>query len=275
MDELVSFLALLDDLSQRETFQQSGFVVGGFSGREVEPDFSRNEDDPLAGALGVNALRNGGSLQDDGLLYRAQLLGERLVEAGDDDFVRSTAPGIDVTFSNFIGGGLRFGPSAANPYFSSEDGGAPDAVFDLPNLDDFQIFSGFDVPFTHSGDPSALGTEVVGTDGADVLEGAGGDDTLEGLGGDDTLDGGAGNDVLDGGEDEDVFLFVGDFGDDTIRDYDIDDDRIEFSGVSGLSTVDHLTFGGEGDGTVISVNGQSVVVGGGGEDALRDEIFIV
>ena len=76
-----------------------------------------------------------------------------------------------------------------------------------------------------------------GDDGNDMLYGGGGNDTLrgradndtlEGGSGDDRLDGGSGNDTLSGGSGSDTFEFWGDFGHDTIKDYDSNDDQLEF-----------------------------------------------
>jgi hypothetical protein len=50
---------------------------------------------------------------------------------------------------------------------------------------------------------------LVGTAGADTLDGGAGDDVIVGLGGDDTLDGGRGNDTLAGGAGIDSAVFSG------------------------------------------------------------------
>ncbi len=67
-----------------------------------------------------------------------------------------------------------------------------------------------------------------GDGGDDHIDGHGGDDTLNGRGGDDMIHGGTGDDELTGGSGNDTFIFAGAFGEDTITDFDADDDIIEF-----------------------------------------------
>ncbi|MEM7544690.1 MAG: choice-of-anchor I family protein [Pseudomonadota bacterium] len=95
--------------------------------------------------------------------------------------------------------------------------------------------------------------ELDGGDGNDLLRGGGGrddlkggdgDDTLTGNGGRDTLDGGAGNDLLRGGDGGDVFIFTGDFGDDTIRGFDVFSDDIDVLG-AGLGDAEFAFSGNE------------------------------
>ena len=66
------------------------------------------------------------------------------------------------------------------------------------------------------------------TDGNDAIDGLGGADILFGLVGDDTLDGGSGDDTLSGGAGSDIFVFKGEFGHDTITDYNSNEDILEF-----------------------------------------------
>jgi Ca2+-binding RTX toxin-like protein len=68
----------------------------------------------------------------------------------------------------------------------------------------------------------------IGNGQANTIQGNSGNNTLNGAGGDDTLIGGAGNDV---------FQFVGNFGNDTIQDFDIlsVDEYIDLSSVTSIS----------------------------------------
>ena len=76
---------------------------------------------------------------------------------------------------------------------------------------------------------------VKGGGGADVLHGNGGsdkvkggedDDTVIGGSGDDKLWGNAGDDILRGGTGDDLFVFERGHGDDVVRDFDLDGDRL-------------------------------------------------
>lgn len=58
-----------------------------------------------------------------------------------------------------------------------------------------------------------------------------GDDLLEGGNGDDTLEGGGGNDTLTGGAGSDTFVFEADGGDDTVTDFAIAADTLDFSAI--------------------------------------------
>ena len=60
---------------------------------------------------------------------------------------------------------------------------------------------------------------LLGEGGNDRLNGNDGDDQLEGGAGRDRLNGGAGDDILNGGHGNDSFVFVGEFGNDTITDF--------------------------------------------------------
>ena len=70
---------------------------------------------------------------------------------------------------------------------------------------------------------------VIGSDDGDVIVGSNADNTLSGEDGDDVLNGGAGDDLLLGGEGSDTFTFEGLFGNDTIGDFEVGVDRLDFS----------------------------------------------
>ena len=85
---------------------------------------------------------------------------------------------------------------------------------------------------------------IVGTAGADVINGLGGNDTICGFGGDDIIVGAAGNDEIFGGGGDDVL--GGNNGDDTI-------------------------YGESGDDTITGSNGNDSLLGGDGDDFIRGE----
>lgn len=113
-------------------------------------------------------------------------------------------------------------------------------------------------------------TFIVGTDDADLLNGAAGNDTIRGLGGDDTINGSEGNDDLDGGEGND--LLIGGAGSDTIQG-GLQSDTIQggdgadvLRGGKGHDAIE----GGAGNDTIYSGLGEDTLTGGGGSD-----VFIV
>lgn len=79
--------------------------------------------------------------------------------------------------------------------------------------------------------PPAGQSTIVGTSRGERLTGTAGDDVLKGLGGRDYLDGGTGDDTLIGGSGRDTFVFRGDFGHDTIADFQNGLDRIDLRGM--------------------------------------------
>ena len=75
------------------------------------------------------------------------------------------------------------------------------------------------------------------------MQGGDGNDTLNGGRGRDSLDGGAGDDSLTGGIWADSFVFAGEFGADSVANFDPRLDRIVFdaSAAGGLSAADILS----------------------------------
>ena len=139
-------------------------------------------------------------------------------------------------------------------------------------------------------------SRVVGTDGADVLNGTPEFDLLEGLAGDDQLfgaeggdvlmggegddrlDGGPGADLLDGGAGDDVF-FVDDAGDEIQEGVGGGNDTVESTiSFSLLAEIEDLVLQGQADleGTgnaldnrITGNDGNNVIDGGGGNDVLQ------
>ncbi|EPX78170.1 calcium-binding protein [Litoreibacter arenae] len=143
------------------------------------------------------------------------------------------------------------------------------------------------------------GSEVVGTEGDDTLEGGAGDDTisglagddnLDGLAGDDTVEGGAGNDVvrggegadtLTGGEGEDTLQYVGSTAGVTVdlnaagagmqaaSGGHADGDTVSgFENVYGSDFADVL-IGNAEDNVLFGYGGDDVIDGGAGDDVIR------
>ncbi|MCJ9429646.1 DUF4347 domain-containing protein [Kordiimonas marina] len=93
--------------------------------------------------------------------------------------------------------------------------------------------AGSDTLFGGTGDDVLTG----GT-GNDLLYNGAGNDSVDGGTGNDTLWGGAGNDTLTGGAGADTFIFGTTVGNDTITDFNVDEDHLNFSwNVSGFTSL--------------------------------------
>lgn len=113
---------------------------------------------------------------------------------------------------------------------------------------------------------------LLGTAGADLLEGAGGADTIHGQGGDDRLVGGAGNDTLYGDAGNDTLdgglgadRLEGGLGNDLLRGGDQADSLL---GDAGNDTLE----GEAGNDALRGWGGNDVLSGGDGNDGLRGDI---
>lgn len=78
---------------------------------------------------------------------------------------------------------------------------------------------------------------VTGNGLDNILEGLAGNDILKGNAGVDQLNGGSGNDSLSGGAGSDLFLFAPGFGKDAITDFNIAEDRIDWSALSAANVL--------------------------------------
>lgn len=108
---------------------------------------------------------------------------------------------------------------------------------------------------------------LIGGDGNDVLKGGEDRDKLQGGRGDDRIDGGNGNDVLSGaagndqlwgGAGKDIFEFRPNFGRDTVEDYEVGVDKINFRGTR--AELDDLQIEQVGKNTSISWGSDDTLV---------------
>ncbi|HEX8445329.1 MAG TPA: family 16 glycosylhydrolase [Sphingomonas sp.] len=83
------------------------------------------------------------------------------------------------------------------------------------------------------GTANDTGIYLYGNDIDNILLGGAGVDAIDGKLGNDRIIGGGGNDRLTGGAGRDVFIFDGTFGHDTITDFKIGEDRIDWSALKG------------------------------------------
>ncbi|MDE4302839.1 hypothetical protein PXK30_05365 [Phaeobacter gallaeciensis] len=111
--------------------------------------------------------------------------------------------------------------------------------------------------------------KLVGGGGHDELNGGTGNDRLKGGGGGDTLDGGSGDDFLSGNRGADLFIFRGDFGDDTITDFRTKGKRekMDLSDVDGIESFrdlknNHLEETADGDAMISDDMGNSITLEG-------------
>ena len=111
--------------------------------------------------------------------------------------------------------------------------------------------AGNDKLYGNSGDDVLRGHK-----GADLLVGGQGNDTLYGGKGNDTLIGGNGNDEFSGRKGQDTFVFGRDHGHDTITDFNIGTDMIEFSFKS--ASMNRMSIEASGDDTLINT-GQGTI----------------
>ncbi|MBO6504050.1 MAG: M10 family metallopeptidase C-terminal domain-containing protein [Kordiimonadaceae bacterium] len=119
--------------------------------------------------------------------------------------------------------------------------------------DTIRAGAGDDFIVSNEGDDS-----VAGQDGNDLIETHIGNDTLRGGSGDDTLRPGRGDDVMSGGAGEDIFVIGRLWGNDTITDFDMAEDFLDFRG-SGLDIAD-LTIAADGNNTIISNGDNSLTL---------------
>lgn len=130
----------------------------------------------------------------------------------------------------------------------------------------FNPLNAGDFVFVHEHTGGNGADALTGTYARDALYGGAGSDVLGGEAGTDILNGGTGSDVLTGGAHSDIFVFEGNFGSDTITDFDAgtDGDLIDLTGVSGIDSfadlqANHLTDTGL-DVVITDDNGNTITI---------------
>ena len=96
--------------------------------------------------------------------------------------------------------------------------------------------------------------QITGSDGPDYLGGNEGNDILISGKGNDTIDGGAGDDILYGGSGSDIFKFSTSHGQDIIKDFNIFEDKIDYSGLSKSFTSWKKSLNSDGHDVVVFEN---------------------
>ena len=154
-----------------------------------------------------------------------------------------------------------------------------DMVFDIViegtnGDDDIYIGKGDSVLFGRDGDDTLSGgigddklyggkddDYIKGHSGDDRLRGGTGDDLLKGGSGNDILEGEDGNDTLEGNSGDDTFVFVGNWGDDTITDFDVAGNEIlDFSDIAAITSMSDLIIDYGATDTVIEFGDNSITL---------------
>jgi VCBS repeat-containing protein len=121
------------------------------------------------------------------------------------------------------------------------------------------------------GDDTLYGNDdsdsLLGGNGDDLLYGGSGDDTVDGGAGDDRIWAGAGDDLLTGGDGSDTFAFGASAGNDTISDFNTDEDSLDLAarGFADLAAVEAAS----SDATVDGESGLLIDLGDG------ESVFLV
>lgn len=115
---------------------------------------------------------------------------------------------------------------------------------------------------------------VIGSDDGDIIIGSNADNTLSGEDGDDLLNGGQGDDLLLGGEGSDTFTFEGLFGNDTVGDFEVGVDRLDFSDF-GSDFAESLVVSQDGNDALLTFSSDaSVRLEGVNSSDFNDDDFI-
>ena len=234
-------------------------VIGGAGNDTI---LGGNGDDLLWGGAGNDILQGGpgndtfyGGAGDD--LFYVGEPGDVVADGGDGfDVVLINAPGgLAIEVGTWIGVERFVGFTGADRI------DATGSVLDL-------ILAG------GAGNDTLIGgagrDTLYGGEGDDTLMGGGGNDALIGGAGADRLEGGAGDDFLLGGAGADVFVFGEGFGRDVVKDFVSGLDRLDLSGIAGVTGLGDLVITTGGGNTVIAL-----AAGGGDAITLADHVGLL
>lgn len=157
--------------------------------------------------------------------------------------------------------------TAFDDYLSG--GGGNDKLLGLAGNDKVFGGDGNDILRSGAGKDALNGgigrDRLEGGSGNDVLKGGGGADVVKGGGGRDKVFGGGGNDKLWGNKGADVFVFKSGDGKDTIKDFQMGQDRINMAGAD----MDEIKFIKKGGDVLLSYDDIKVLV----EDVTRSDMM--
>ena len=183
-------------------------------------------------------------------LSTTQVDGLTLITNEDDDIVLSYSnfENVDITGSDMDDLFLLDDSDLIDDIFCDIQGGQGDDVIDIQNLK-----IGKSSQITLNGDEGD--DIIIGNANNNQLYGGGGDDKITGGGGRDIINGGAGSDLLVGGRGRDKFVILADGGTNTIKDFDLDREKIVLEGYNGeITDLDISTYpdSGSNKNTLIS-----------------------
>jgi parallel beta-helix repeat protein len=228
-------------------------VITGSAGRDTIAAGSGNDtvnggagDDALSGNDGNDTLNGGdgndkvyGGAGDDRLMFSA---GYDVLDGG--------AGSDTIDFSKASGAvSVDLGTTAVKAMI----GGV--AAADLTSIENLKGSSFADTLKGHAG-----ANTIDGGGGNDILDGRDGNDTLLAGGGNDRIIGGLGNDTLTGGTGSDVFAFAAGWDNDVITDFTRKQDKMEFSGVTGLTAFNQLAITQVGADAHVSFGGHDIAL---------------
>lgn len=190
-------------------------------------------------------------LSDDNFQYRlgVQLMGGNI--EGDASNNSLTGTSANDTIYGYEGNDTIVGGNGENYLrgFEGDDlitgGNGLDIIGGEEGNDTINAGAGDDYILSNAGNDS-----VNGDNGNDLIETDLGNDTLNGGNGNDILRPGRGDDQMSGGAGSDEFVIGREWGNDTISDFDLDNDILDFRG-TGLEVSD-LTISNSGGNAVIS-----------------------
>lgn len=224
-------------------------VLKGGAGNDILVGGLHN--DTLNGGSGADVMVGGGGI--DTLDYSSA--GGRVVI----DLAKGTAKGSEATGDTFVGfenitggkkGDLLKGDGQKNTLKggngndSLNGAGGNDKLLGQNDNDTLKGGSGNDLLDGGEGKDKLFGEDgndkLIGGGGNDLLDGGSGNDNLDGGSGNDKLIGGAGNDTMNGGGGVDTFVFSGNFGDDTIKGFDLANDIVDLSAISQVTNLNQF-----------------------------------
>lgn len=218
--------------------------------------------DPSPTAMSVETL-DGFGVEITGL---TQTLVEYLTPVGEEAFFENIFQGAD-TFTGEDGNDELFGYEGQDIMTGGEGGDLLDAgkgadqVLGENGNDRLRGKNGADMLDGGDGKDSLFGgggaDAMFGKGGRDKMFGGGGQDDIYGGGGNDSLNGNEGSDRLTGGFGDDRFLFDALSGKDTITDFDLVDDRVDFRDL--FITFEDLTFKDVAEGLRVKTGTATVV----------------
>ncbi|WP_299689195.1 calcium-binding protein [uncultured Tateyamaria sp.] len=244
-----------------------------------------NGNDSLSGNIGDDSLiaENGNDTIDGGHGndYVQAGTGQDLVYGGDGNDWLSGWGGHDTIYGG-NGNDALLGGNNADSLFGEV---GADRLFGEAGVDFLDGGSGNDTLWAGSENDTVNGGSgndlVHGDAHDDIVNGGAGNDTVYGDGGFDTINGNSGNDFLIGGMNWDVFVFNGQFGNDTINDFDVANsfEVIDLSGVSEFTSFtdlqnNHLTEDGSGNAIIDDGAGNQITLLGVSMNSLTSSDFI-